>query len=64
MAGELAFAANLGREQFREFVPDKTHHMTLACLFDELTLRPQRGLRTEEPETLVARPLGLKLRPM
>jgi hypothetical protein len=64
MAGEPAFAVNLGREQFRGFVPDKTYHMTLARLFDEQTLRPQRGLRIEAPETLVGRPLGLKSRPM
>jgi len=69
-SGSPAFPANLGRDHFREFLPEKTYNMTLTCSSHEPTQTPMRretlkeGLRIEEPEKLVGRRLGLKLRPM
>jgi hypothetical protein len=69
-SGSPAFAAILGRDCFREFQPEKTYNMTLTCSSHEPTQTPmqketlKRGLRIEEPEKLVGRRLGLKLKPM
>lgn len=69
-SGSPAFAANLGKDCFREFLPEKTFSMTLTCASHEQTQTLMQrqtlktGLRIEEPEKLVGRRLGLKLRPM
>jgi hypothetical protein len=68
--GSPAFAAILNRDCFREFQPEKTYNMTLACTSHEQAETSIRrhtlktDLRIEEPEKLVGRRLGLKLRPM
>ena len=64
MSGLPAFPAILGRERFREFHPKKTYNMTLTCASHEQTQTLKRGLRIEEPEKLVGKRLGLRLRPM
>ena len=69
-SGSPAFAADLGKDRFREFQPEKTYNMTLTCASHEQTQTLMQrqtlktGLRIEEPEKLVGRRLGLKLRPM
>jgi hypothetical protein len=69
-SGSPAFATNPGRDCFREFLPEKTYNMTLTCASHEQTQTLMQretlkaGLRIEEPEKLVGRRLGLKLRPM
>jgi hypothetical protein len=49
MAGAPAFPANLRREYFREFLPEKAYHMTLTCGSHEQTRTLHRGLRIEDP---------------
>jgi hypothetical protein len=65
-SGSPAFV--LDRDRFREFQPEKTYNMTLTCASHETLVRQRQtlktGLRIEEPEKLVGRRLGLKLRPM
>ena len=65
-SGSPAFV--LDRDHFREFQPEKTYNMTLTCASHETLVRQRQtlktGLRIEEPEKLVGRRLGLKLRPM
>src|ERR1700744_4276336 len=69
-SGSPVFAAIPGRDRFREFRPEKTYDMTLTCASHEQTQTLMQrqtlitGLRIEEPEKLVGRRLGLKLRPM
>jgi hypothetical protein len=64
VTGLPAFPVILGRQRFREFLPEKTYNMTLTCALQEQTQTLKRGLRIEEPEKLVGKRLGLKLRPM
>lgn len=64
ITGLPAFPAILGRHRFREFQPEKTYNMTLTCASHEQIQTLKRGLRVEEPEKLVGRRLGLRLRPM
>jgi hypothetical protein len=63
-SGSPASATNPGRDRFRELLPEKAYSMTLACASHEQTQTLKRGLRIEEPEKLVGRRLGLKLRPI
>jgi hypothetical protein len=64
-AGAPAFPANLVRERFREFLPERAYHTKLTFGSQEKGQKGlQGGLRLEDPETLVGRRLGLRLRPM
>ena len=63
-SGSPASATNPRRDRFREFLPEKTYKMTLTCASHEQTQTLERGLRIEEPEKLVGRRLGLRLRTM